>query len=130
MFALGIILILLAVGAFLAAVVGASNDMSTFELGAFNVEMNTLGVFFAGAATVLLLMLGLALVKAGVAGANRRRREKKELRRKARELDARENAATTPTHGAHEADTSTTTATRTDTRPTDPGVTGTDRSAH
>jgi hypothetical protein len=131
MFVLGIILILLAVGAFLAAVVGASNDMSTFELGAFNVEMNTLGVFFAGAATVLLLMLGLALVKAGVAGANRRRREKKELRRKARELDARENAATTPTHGTtHEAGPGTTTATRTDTRPTDPGVTGTDHSAH
>ncbi len=131
MFALGIILILLAVGAFLAAVVGASNDMSTFELGAFNVEMNTLGVFFAGAATVLLLMLGLALVRAGVAGANRRRREKKELRRKARELDARENAASTSTHGTvHEADTGTHTATRTDTRPTDPGVTGTDRSAH
>lgn len=130
MFALGIILILLAAGGFLAAMFGASNDMSTFELGAFNVEMNTLGVFFAGAATVLLLMLGLALVRAGVASANRRRREKKELRRKARELEARESAATTSSTGTTEsAPGTTTTQTRTDTRPADPGVTGPDRPA-
>jgi membrane protein implicated in regulation of membrane protease activity len=96
MLALGVILILVAAGAVLAAVAGASDQTSTFDLGVFSVEMNTLGVFLSGAATVLLLVVGLELVRAGVRRANRRRKERKELNRLTEQLGEREAASRTP----------------------------------
>lgn len=96
MLALGIILIVLAAGVLVLAVAGASNQVASFDLGAFSVEMTTLGVFFAGAATVLLLLLGLGLLRAGVRRANRRRKEKKELHRLTEQLETREKQGSEP----------------------------------
>lgn len=93
MLALGIILVLLAVGAFLAALVGGSDERAFFDLGVFSVETNTLGVFLIGAATVLLLVVGLELVRVGARRANRHRREKKELGRLQGELASRERGS-------------------------------------
>lgn len=91
MLALGLILILLAAGAVVAALFGASPETSSFDLGVFSLEMNTLGVFFFGAATVLLLGAGLWLLRAGTRRANRRRHEKKELNRLAQKLEERDS---------------------------------------
>ena len=73
MLVLGLILVLVATGALVAALVGGSNDPAQFDLGLFDVQTNTLGVFLIGAATVLLLVLGLELIRAGLRRASRRR---------------------------------------------------------
>lgn len=121
MLVLGVILILLAAGATIAAIAGTSNEPVTFDLSAFSVDMAPLGVFLTGAATVLLLVLGVGLVRAGLRGARKRRKEKKQLNRLSEKLVARETA---PEGGARTG----TTATSTSDRPED-GVTGTDRPA-
>jgi hypothetical protein len=81
MLILGLLLIVLAVGATLVAVLGAPTARVEFELGGLSLSMGPLWVFFAGAATVLLLVLGLELIRAGARRARRRRRDKKELHR-------------------------------------------------
>lgn len=118
MLALGIILILLATGAVVAALFGASPETSTFDLGVFSLEMDTLGVFFFGAGTVVLLAIGLWLVRAGLRRASRRRQEKKELNRLAQKLEERDSNApdrTTATSAPTTSTTSTTSATASDT---------------
>jgi uncharacterized membrane protein len=90
MFALGIILILLAAGVLLLAVLSGAQAPATFELGGASVTMEPLWVFLTGAMTVLLLVLGLELVRAGARRASKRRKEKKELNRLAEKLEARE----------------------------------------
>lgn len=90
MLALGVILILVAAGALLVAVLGSSATPAAFELGDLRITMDPLWVFLAGAATVLLLVLGLELMRAGTRRANRRRKEKKQLNRRAKQLEARE----------------------------------------
>jgi hypothetical protein len=97
MFALGVILILLAAGALVLAVVSTPNTPATFELGGVSVAMEPLWVFLAGALTVLLLVLGLELVRAGARRASKRRKEKKELNRLAEKLEARETDGPTAT---------------------------------
>lgn len=96
MLALGIILILLAAGMVYVAFAGATDQTAIFDLGVFNLEMNTQGVFVAGGVTVLVLVLGLALLRAGVRSANRRRKEKKELKR----LHALDERSTRTTAGS------------------------------
>ena len=105
MLVLGIILVLLATGAVLAALFGASAETSTFDLGAFTLEMSTLGVFFLGAATVFLLGAGLALMQSGVRRANRRRKDKKELNRLSHKLEEREGTSTGSTSTPRDPDT-------------------------
>lgn len=90
MLVLGIILVLLAVGAFVAALAGGSNQPASFDLGLLNVQTNTLGVFLLGAATVVLLVAGLALISAGIRRAGRRRQERKKLNRLTEELETRD----------------------------------------
>ena len=92
MLVLGIILVLLAAGAILAALVAAPAQTATFDLGAFSLEMNTVGVFFAGAGAVVLLAIGLELIRSGLRRANQRRKEKKELNRLSK-LEARSGTA-------------------------------------
>jgi membrane protein implicated in regulation of membrane protease activity len=94
MFPLGIILLLVGAGVVVAAVAGASDQTVNFELGVFNVVMNSLGVFFTGAVTVLLLALGLWLVLAGSRRAARRRKERKDLSRRAERAEGRDRAET------------------------------------
>jgi uncharacterized membrane protein len=81
MLALGLILIVISAIALLAALAGGSNDPAKFDLGIFDVQTNTMGVFLIGAATVLLFVMGLELTRSGVRRANRRRKEQKEYRR-------------------------------------------------
>ncbi len=90
MLVLGIILVLLAGGAFVAALAGGSNQPAAFDLGLVDIKTNTLGVFLFGAVTVLLLAIGLWLIRAGIGHARRRRQEKKELNRLTTELEARD----------------------------------------
>lgn len=118
MFALGIILILLAAGVLLLAVVSGAQTPATFELGGASVTMEPLWVFLAGAMTVLLLVLGLELVRAGARRASKRRKEKKELNRLAEKLEAQETreekAPSQPTATTTTSSTTATTATTTD----------------
>jgi hypothetical protein len=81
MLALGLILIVISAIALLAALAGGSNDPAKFDLGIFEVQTNTMGVFLIGAATVLLFVMGLELTRSGVRRANRRRKEQKEYQR-------------------------------------------------
>ena len=81
MLALGLVLVVISSVTLVAALAGGSNDPATFDLGIFNVETNTLGVFLLGAATVLLFVTGLELLRSGVRRTNRQRKDKKELQR-------------------------------------------------
>lgn len=98
MLALGIILIVLAalVAVFVAlgapdpTTCGADGTCSTFELGGIQVTMDPLWVFLTGAATVLLLVLGLELMRAAARRARRRRHEKKDRERRAERLEEHE----------------------------------------
>lgn len=112
MLVLGLILVLVATGALVAALVGGSNDPAQFDLGLFDVQTNTLGVFLIGAATVLLLVLGLELIRAGLRRASRRRQERKQLKRlEAREAETRHvEPAPTATHPTAATTTTTTEA--------------------
>ena len=101
MLVLGIILVLLAVGALVAALVGGANQSATFDLGAVDIQTNTFTVFLAGAATVVLLVAGLALISAGIRRAGRRRQERKKLNRLTEELETRDRQSAA-TEGASE----------------------------
>lgn len=81
MLVVGLILIVIAAVLLVAALAGGLNDPATFELGILRLDTDTLGVFLLGAATVLIFVMGLELVRSGVRRANRRRKEKKELNR-------------------------------------------------
>lgn len=90
MLVLGLVLVVIAAVALVAAFAGGSNDPATFDLGIFDVETNTLGVFLLGAATVLLLVIGLGLIRSGVRRSNRRRKDKKQLSLRADKLETLE----------------------------------------
>lgn len=94
MLVLGMILVLIAGGAIVAALLGGAGQPAVFDLGGLEVQTNTLGAFLFGAATVLLLVVGLGMMRAGAARASRRRRERKELKR-LKKLEGQESAATT-----------------------------------
>jgi hypothetical protein len=122
MLVLGIILILIAAGLLVAALLGgrSSGEPAGFDLGAVHVDTNTITLFLAGAVTVVILVVGLGLVQAGLRRARRRRQERKELNR-LKKVEAQEAATPTDTTSP----TRTTEApaaqqTRTDTAVTDP----------
>ena len=92
MLALGIILVLLAAAALLAVGLGGADQRAFVDLGLFGVETTTLGVFLMGALTVLALVVGVGLTRAGARRANQHRRQKKELNRLQGELQARGTA--------------------------------------
>jgi uncharacterized protein HemY len=62
-FALGLILILLAAALLLGAMVGGADDRALFDMGSLNVSVSTTVVFLLGALTLLLLIAGLALMR-------------------------------------------------------------------
>lgn len=90
MFVLGLILILLAVGLILLAVVGGADDRALFDMGSLNVSVSTTVLFLVGALTLLLLFMGLALVRSATRRATARRKESKELSRRSAKLEKRE----------------------------------------
>jgi hypothetical protein len=94
MLVLAVLLLLLAGGVTAIVVLGAPDTRVQLELGGFSVSMEPLWVFLTGAVTVLLLVLGLELLRAGVRRANNRRRDQKELNRLA--AQARESERSRP----------------------------------
>lgn len=91
MFVLGLILILVAVGLVLAAVLGGADDDAAFDLGSLEVSgLNVAVVFLVGALTLLLLVLGLGLLRVATRRAAVRRRESKKLDRLSAQLEQRE----------------------------------------
>ena len=97
MIALGVILVLLAVVAVVAAITGASGQLVTLDLGLFDVQTDSVGVFLVGALTVVLLLAGLALVRGGLRRARRRRQDKKQLSRLTEQLEAQRSEDGTST---------------------------------
>jgi uncharacterized protein HemX len=83
MIALGLALVLIAAGATLFAVIASSTTSNSVELAAFGVTISAtpLALFIAGALSVALLGLGLALVGRGTRRTSRTHRELKQLRK-------------------------------------------------
>ncbi len=119
MLALGIILIAIASVALVVALFGGSPDTVIYDLGPINVETSALAVFLFGAATVLVFVMGLELIRSGVRRENRRRKERKELNRLSKKLESRESERTRTTEPTT---THTTTDTATGTTTADPGT--------
>ena len=89
MLVLGLVLVLVAIGAVVAMVFnGSDTELSLFD---GHVHATALSVFIAGAATVLLVVLGLALMRLGARRARTNRQNTKRLRRLERNEAARRN---------------------------------------
>jgi hypothetical protein len=99
MLVLGILLVAIAAAIVIAALVGGRgiDEPAGFDLGAVEINPNTFSVFLVGAVTVVVLVLGVALIQSGVRRARRRRHDKKELDRLSRKVEAQESPATTQT---------------------------------
>ena len=78
MLVLGLILILLSAGSLVAVLSSGTDDKSALFGG--SLEMPTLVVFLAGAAALLVFIMGLELVRSGIRRANENRKTKKKLR--------------------------------------------------
>ena len=89
MFVLGLILILLSAGALVAVLSTGTNDQAAMYGG--SIELPTLVIFLAGAAALLLFIMGLELVRSGVKRANQNRLNKKRLRKLEKREDARQD---------------------------------------
>ncbi len=87
MLALGFVLVVISTVFLVAALAGGSDDPAGFDLGIFDVETDTRGVFLLGAATVLLFVMGLELIRSGVRRTNRVRKDKKQLNRLTQERE-------------------------------------------
>ncbi|MEP6525745.1 MAG: hypothetical protein ABJA86_01170 [Nocardioidaceae bacterium] len=80
MILLGLILVVVAACLIAAAVLNGS-DSAILDFSAFNIHTTVAGVFGAGAASVLALVIGGWFLRKGLAHRRRRRREVKELRK-------------------------------------------------
>ena len=92
MLVLGIILIVVAAGVLLAAIAWGANDPAPYHAGALNLDLNVMTVFLLGAATLLVFVVGLEVLRSGLRVARKRRRDRKELSR----LKEREAGTTGP----------------------------------
>jgi ABC-type nickel/cobalt efflux system permease component RcnA len=82
-------MVAVAVLVILAAVTRAGNDEAVLNLGVIDVNTTALGIFLAGAVTLLVLVLGLWLIASGLRRARQKRSEVKQLRREAQESSQR-----------------------------------------
>ena len=89
MIVLGVLMVAVAVLVILAAVTRAGNDEAVLNLGVIDVNTTALGIFLAGAVTLLILVLGLWLIASGLRRARQKRSEVKRLRREAEESNQR-----------------------------------------
>ena len=87
MFVLGLILILLSAGALVAVLASGTDDQAAMYGGSVNLP--TLVVFLAGAAALLLFIMGLELVRSGLKRANQNRKNTRRLRKLERREEAR-----------------------------------------
>lgn len=95
MIVLGLVLVLVGIVVVLAAVFGGSSAPATLELAFLNVDTSVLGVFLVGAATLLVLVAGLELMRTGARRGYARRKELKEARKVVKEQERRDR------HGDH-----------------------------
>ena len=116
MLVLGLILILLSAGSLVAVLSSGTDDHARLFGGA--IDVSTLVVFLAGAAALLVFIMGLELVRSGVRRANANRKTKKKLRT----LEKREEQRTDAPAGTASPDTATT-GTSTGTTSTGTGTT-------
>ena len=79
MFVLGLLLIVLSAGALVAVLASGTDDQAAMYGG--SVHVPTLVIFLAGAAALLLFIMGLELVRSGLKRANRTRQNNKRLRK-------------------------------------------------
>ena len=102
MLVLGLVLILLAAGSFVAVLASGTDDKAMLYGG--SVEMPTLVIFLAGALALLVIVLGVELVRSGIRRANQNRQTKKRLRKLERreQLRREDQAATGDTAPAEE----------------------------
>jgi uncharacterized protein HemY len=128
MLVLALLLILLSAGVTAAVVLRAPATRVELELGGFSVAMEPLWVFLTGAATALLLVLGLELLRAGVRRAGNRRRDRKELNRLAAQERASERG--TPADATGPVDARALETRTTEEPATTDGVTDPDRPPH
>ncbi|HET9761090.1 MAG TPA: LapA family protein [Nocardioidaceae bacterium] len=103
MLVLGLVLILLAAGSFVAVLASGTDDKAMLYGG--SVEMPTLVIFLAGALALLVIVLGVELVRSGIRRANQNRQTKKRLRKLERreQLRREDQAAAGDTAPAGEA---------------------------
>lgn len=102
MTALGLFLVLLAVLVLLALVLGGDRAPAVLDLGLFDVDTTTMGIFLIGAATVLVFAAGLELLRSGLRRGHERRKELKHARAVVAKQDQRrdsEQPARTERHG-------------------------------
>ncbi len=111
MFVLGLILILLSAGALVAVLASGTDDQSAMYGGSVNLP--TLVVFLAGAAALLLFIMGLELVRSGLKRANQNRKNTRRLRKLERREEARRAEEPGTTAGTPGTTTGTTTGTGT-----------------
>lgn len=81
------LILVIAVLIVVAAVVGG-NDRTEVDLGAFVLETTASVVFFLGMATLLLIVLSLAMFRMGAKRAKARREDKKKVSELSSRLDA------------------------------------------
>jgi hypothetical protein len=97
MLVLGLILVLIAAGA-LVSMLFAGSTAAHVTVFTEHLHASALVFFLAGAATLLLFIMGLELMRAGLRRANRNRKNNKRLRRlERREAARRREAAQPPT---------------------------------
>jgi len=87
---IGVLLILLAVGLLLVGLFAGSDAGTTLSLGGVDISMSATGVFLMGAATVLIFVSGLELLRSGLRRSLRRRRELKQARAVVAERERRD----------------------------------------
>ncbi len=90
MFVLGLLLVLLAAGLLVAAIVAGADDRAAFDLGSLELSVSTTVVFLLGALTLLLLITGLSLIRSAARRAAARRKESKELSKLSAKLEKKE----------------------------------------
>ncbi len=118
MLVLGLILILLSAGSLVAVLSSGTDDHAQLFGGA--IDVSTMVVFLAGAAALLVFIMGLELVRSGVRRANTNRKTKKKLRNLEKREEQRADSTDT-TAGAGSTDTTSGTA-PTDATATRPGT--------
>lgn len=105
------ILILVLVAVFIVATAVRGDDAAQLDLDWFTIETSVAGVFLAGALTLLIGVVGVALVAVGLKRARRRRSEMHSLRdqaaakdqeaRRARAAEAEARESTPPAGSRH-----------------------------
>ncbi len=82
MIVLGLLILVAAVAVTVGAIARGGADVS-LDFGSFTVNTDAAGMFLTGAATLLVAVIGLWLLRGGLARSRQRRQEMRELRDRA-----------------------------------------------